>query len=70
MNRDGMTHVSEPVQKVLDSLEPDNVIGYTISDGHAFDGVTLHGFYPTFDEALFAAERDNREDWHVVPIWK
>lgn len=65
-----LDHFSEPAQKVLESLEPDNVAGYTISQGHAFAGVTLNGFYPTFDEAFQAVERNNLDDWHIVPIWK
>ncbi len=64
--------LQEPVQKLLSSLEPDEVEGYTISTGHAFDGVTLHGHFPTFDEALVAveAEYQDHEDWHIVPLWK
>lgn len=65
-----MQSISEPVQKILASLKPDNVVGYTVSEGHAFDGVTLHGFFPTFGQALEAAEADIWEDWHIVPIWK
>jgi hypothetical protein len=68
----GTAPLQEPVQKLLRSLEPDEVDGYTISTGHAFDGVTLHGFYQTFDDVLEAVEAEYRshEDWHIVPIWK
>ncbi len=62
----------ESVQTLLASLEPDNLKGYTISTGHAFDGVTLHGYFKTFDNALKAVETEylDHEDWHIVPIWK
>lgn len=64
--------LQDGVQKLLRSLEPDEVDGYTISTGHAFDGMTLHGCYPTFDEALEAVEAEykNDDDWHIVPLWK
>ncbi len=62
--------LQDPVQKLLRSLEPDEVDGYTVSNGHAFDGVTLHGFFHTFEEALEYTEHKYLEDWHIVPLWK
>jgi hypothetical protein len=62
--------IAEPVEKLLASLEPDNVDGYTVSDGHAFDGIILHGFWPEYKDALEYTEMKHLEDWHIVPIWK
>jgi len=64
------TPLEEPVQKLLQSLEPDEVDGYTVSSGHAFDGVTLHGHFIEFEDALAYVEMTHHEDWHIVPIWK
>ncbi len=64
------TPLQEPVQKLLSSLEPDEVDGYTVSNGHAFDGVTLHGYFPEFEDALEYVEQKHLEEWHIVPLWK
>lgn len=67
-----MQPIRPEAQKVLKSLEPENVIGYTVSEGHAFDGVTLKGFFGTFDEAHDYVESTGfqLEDWHIVPLWR
>lgn len=66
-----MEHFGYEVQKIVRSLEPENVDGYTIALGHAFDQITLHGHFSTFDEALAKAETFERNsDWHIVPLWK
>ncbi len=65
------TPLQEPVQKLLDSLEPDEVDGYTVSNGYAFDGITLHGHFDTFEEAMEYVESGKHlEEWHIVPLWK
>ncbi len=66
----GDTPLREPVEKLLRSLEPDEVDGYTVSNGHAFDGITLHGHFHTFEQALEYVEMKHLDEWHIVPLWK
>lgn len=66
-----MEHFGHEAQKIIRSLEPENVDGYTIALGHAFDQITLHGHFDTFDDALEVAETFERNsDWHIIPLWK
>jgi hypothetical protein len=62
--------MQDPISKVLDSLEPDEVDGYTVSNGHAFDGVTLHGYFTSFEDAVEYVEMKHLDEWHIVPLWK
>ena len=56
-------------QDLLDSLEPDNVDGYTVAVGNAFSGIQCHGFFEHFEEAISYAE-PRYEEWSIVTIWK
>ena len=60
---------TDAVEKMINQLEPDNVDGYVIAEGHAFDGIELHGVFKSFDEAMAYTDGID-EDWHIVPIWK
>lgn len=61
----------EAAKDLLESLEPDNVEGYTVAYGNAFSGMQCIGYYTSFEEAIHVAEaRSPHDDWHIVPIWK
>ena len=65
------TPVSDSIVEFLNTLEPDDVQGYTVAFGHAFDGIRLEGLFPSFEDALIYAENHSlHEDWKVVPVWK
>ena len=56
----------------LSDVRPLEIVGYTISVGTVFSGVTLHGFFKTTDEAiLFAETRPDieKEEYDIIPIW-
>lgn len=66
-------------QEILDSLEPDNVEGYTVAYGDAFTGIKCKGFYTTWEEAVVAMNNEFNVsfdpdspygDVHIVVIWK
>lgn len=61
----------EEARDIIASLEPDNVEGYTVAFGHAFDGIKCEGVFESFEEALAYADATNSDygDWHVVPLW-
>lgn len=61
----------DTAEQLVNSLQPENVEGYTIALGHAFDQITLHGHFDTFEEAVEAVETFERNyGWHIVPLWK
>ena len=70
---DQPTAFEEVAANVLKNAQPEPVMGYTIALGHAFDGMTLNGWYDDVEEALQVASTINYnrgEEWHVVPVWR
>ena len=67
---DDFSEFSDEARKMLESLEPDNVGGYAVAIGHAFDGITMYGPFQSYDEAHTFAERVDDDDWHIVPLWQ
>lgn len=59
----------DAARQLLESLEPDNVEGYTVAVGNAFDGIQLHGFFHSFEAAIAYAE-PRYEEWNIIVIWK
>jgi hypothetical protein len=67
-----LTPMSDAAQGVLDSLEPDNVEGYTVAFGNAFSGLRCEGFFETLEEAFAYSERVNDDygNTSIVTVWK
>lgn len=40
-----------------------------VSIGNAFDGITLHGPFETFEGAQEWAESNTDEDWHTLRVY-
>ncbi len=59
----------DTVLRIVDSLEPENVGGYAVAIGHAFDAIVLTGPFDNYEEALAYAEQHNADTWQVVPLW-
>lgn len=65
------TAFEEVATNVLKNAQPEPVQGYTIALGHAFDGMTLNGWFDEVEDALNVANIAYQgEEWHVVPIWR
>lgn len=79
MTTDQPTPVSDAASELLASLEPDNVEGYTLAIGNAFEGVRCEGYFRTWEEAAeYMNEYFNEhyqpnralDDIHIVTLWK
>jgi len=70
---DQPTAFEEVATNVLKNAQPEPVMAYTIALGHAFDGMTLNGWFDDVEDALNVASAMNYADgseWHVVPVWR